>query len=69
MQALKNAKESNPLARWWIKAIACDVRKGLRENVQGKWAGDADLDDGELEKCRADYQNGKEFARLLGFRD
>ena len=69
MQALKKAHEGNPFGRWWIKADACDVRKGLRESVKGKWAGDADLDDGELENCRADYQNRKEFARLLGLRD
>ena len=71
MKALKSAHESNPCGRWWIKADACDVRncKGLRESVKGKWAGDGDLDDGELEKCRAKYQNRKEFARLLGLKD
>lgn len=69
MQALKNAHESNPFGRWWIKADACDVRKGLRESVKEKWAGDADLDDGELKNLRAEYQNRKEFARLLGLRD
>lgn len=69
MQALKKAHEGHPFGRWWIKADACDVRKGLRESVKGKWAGDADLDDGELENCRADYRNRKEFARLLGLRD
>ena len=69
VQALKSAHETNPLGRWWIKADACDARKGLRESVKGKWAGDEDLDDGELEKCRAEYQNRKEFARLVGLMD
>ena len=69
MQALKRAHESNPCGRWWIKADACDDRKGLRESVKGKWAGDEDLDDGELEKCRTEYQNWEEFPRLLGLKD
>ena len=68
VQALKNAHESNPCGRWWVKADACDVRKGLRESVKGKWAGDEDLNDGELENCRAEYQNRKEFATLLGLK-
>ena len=38
MQALKKAKQSIPDSRWWIKAYACDVRKGLRESMQGIWA-------------------------------
>lgn len=41
----------------------------MRESVKGKWAGDEDLNDGELENCRAEYQNRKEFARLLGLKD
>lgn len=67
VKALKNAHESNPCGRWWIKADACDVCKGLRESVKGKWAGD--LNDGELENCRSEYQSRKEFARLLGLKD
>ena len=69
MQALKNAHKCNPCGRWWIKADACDVCKGLRESVTGKWAGDEDLDDGELEKRWAEYQKQKEFARLLALKD
>lgn len=41
----------------------------MRESVKGKWDGDEDLNDGELENCRAEYQNRKEFARLLGLKD
>ena len=33
------------------------------------WGGDENLDDGELETCRAEYQNRKEFARLLVLKD
>ena len=69
MQALNNAYESNPCGRWWIKADACDVRQDLRESVKGKWTGDENLDDGELDNCRAEYQNRKKFARLLGLKD
>ena len=49
MQALEKAKQSNPEGRWWIKADACDVRKGLRESMRGVWAGDKDVDDGSLQ--------------------
>lgn len=37
IEALKQAAASNPKGRWWIKADACDVRKGLRESVHGTW--------------------------------
>lgn len=69
VKALKNVHESNPCGRWWIKADALDVRKSLRESVKGKWAGYEDLNDGELENCRTEYQSQKEFARLLGLKD
>lgn len=66
---IKECQKNNPSERWWIKADACDVRKGLRESVTGKWSGDADLDDAELKNWRAEYQNRKEFARLFGLKD
>ena len=47
MEALGEAKQSNPNGRWWIKVDACDVRKGLRESMRGIWDGDEDLEDGE----------------------
>ena len=48
VEALKKAKECNPQGRCWIKADACDVRKGLRESMRGIWAGDEDMGDGSL---------------------
>ena len=38
-EALKQAKNSTPEGRWWIKANGCDVRKGLRESMRGIWSG------------------------------
>lgn len=59
-------KAHSPGKRWWIKADACDLRKGLRESVKGKWAGDEDLGDGELENLRKDYDQRRVFVRSLG---
>lgn len=56
VEALKQAKETNPQGRWWIKADACDVRKGLRESMHGTWAGDEDLGDGSLQALYVDYK-------------
>ena len=39
-----------------MKADACDIRKGLRESVAGKWAGDEDLGDKTLEELFAEYR-------------
>ena len=50
-------KHSNPQGRWWIKADACDVRKGLRESMHGTWSGDQDLGDGTLQRSYADYKD------------
>ena len=52
--------------RWWIKADACDLRKGLRESVKGKWAGDEDLGDGVLESLQKEYEQRRAFVRSLG---
>ena len=59
-------KAHSPGKRWWIKADACDLRKGLRESVKGKWGGDEDLGDGKLEKLKQEYDQRREFARSLG---
>jgi hypothetical protein len=57
VEALKKAASSNPVGRWWIKADACDVRKGLRESVCGTWAGDEDLGDGYLQDLYNKYKD------------
>ena len=66
MEALKQAKETNPQGRWWIKADACDVRKGLRESMRGTWAGDEDLGDGSLQALYADYKARCVFVKSVG---
>lgn len=55
VEALKKAKDCNPQGKWWIKAEACDVRKGLRESMRGIWAGDEDMGDGSLQALYAEY--------------
>ena len=54
-EALEIGKKSNPHGRWWIKADACDVRKGLRESMVGKCAGDEDLRDKSLQSLFNEY--------------
>ena len=54
MGALKQAVDSNHSGRWWIKADAFDVRKGLRESTRGMWSGDGDLGDQSLQTLYAD---------------
>ena len=66
MQALKKAKESIPDGRWWIKADACDVRKGLRESMRGIWAGDEDLGDGSLQVLFDGYKARCTFVKSIG---
>lgn len=66
MEALKKAKESNPQGRWWIKADACDVRKGLRESMRGIWAGDEDLGDGSLQALYNEYKGRCSFVKKVG---
>ena len=65
MEALKQAVDSNPSGRWWIKADAFDVRKGLRETTRGTWSGDEDLGDGSLQTLYADYKNRCLFVKKL----
>lgn len=66
MQALEKAKQSNPEGRWWIKAEACDVRKGLRESMRGIWAGDGDLGDGSLQALPESYKERCVFVKSIG---
>ena len=64
-EALETAKKSNPQGRWWIKADACDVRKGLRESMIGKWAGDEDLGDKALQSLFAEYTSRCKLVKAL----
>lgn len=56
--------------RWWIKADACDLRKGLRdESMRHEWAGDSDLGDGKLQALYQDYMARRTFYSGLGLKD
>lgn len=63
---MKKVCNSNYGIRWWIKVDVCDLWKGLRELVKGKWVGDEDLGDGVMERLNVEYDFRKEFLRLLG---
>ena len=65
MEAVKQALDSNPSGRWWIKADAFDVGKGLRESTRGTWSGDEDLGDGSLQTLYADYKTRCLFVKKL----
>ena len=52
-----------------MKADACDIRKGLRESVAGKWAGDEDLGDKTLEELFAEYRKRCAFVKNLEIRN
>lgn len=54
---MKAAQRSNPSGRWWIKADACDVQKGLMESLKGEWSGDEDLGSKELAKLHNEYRS------------
>ena len=57
MATLDEAVRILPEATWWIKADGVDVMSGLRESVNLKWHGDADLNDGSVQKMHAAYLN------------
>ena len=67
--ALKKIRDSNKNGRWWIKADACDMRRGLRESMRHEWAGDSDLGDGELEALYQEYMNKRGFYSGLGIKE
>ena len=48
---MKKAHNSNCGTRRWIKTDACELRKGFRESVKGKWA----EGDGIIERRKAEY--------------
>ncbi|XP_072045460.1 uncharacterized protein [Amphiura filiformis] len=55
VEALKKLKNANPDGKFWLKADGTDIKRGLQESMTGKWNGDVDLLDGELEKKRKEY--------------
>ena len=65
MQVLQKAKENNCRARWWIKADACDLRKGLRESMRGIWEGDEDFGDDSVQQMYGEYNSRRAFVKSL----
>ena len=66
MEVLKRAQKSNPKSRWWIKADATDMQKGLRESVKREWTGDVDLGDGKKEALHKEYMEKVRLINGLG---
>ena len=69
MEALKKAHEANQNGRWFIKADVTDMKMGLRESIQGKWTGNCDLGNGELQKSKQKYDEHLVWIRGLGLKD
>ena len=69
MATLDEAVRILPEATWWIKADGVDVVSGLRESVNLKWRGDADLNDGSVQKMHAAYLNRLDFISKIGLGD
>ena len=75
---IEKVVKSYPSGRFWIKADACDIKKGLWESVRHKWSGECDLGDGALQVLYKSYlkeeilqaklvfqREGKIFVRIL----
>lgn len=69
MKALKTAHKNNKGGRWWIKADATDVNKGLRESMKNVWSGDVDFRDGSVKKMHDEYLQQLRFVRNIGLKD
>ena len=69
ISVLESAAKSNPNAWFWIKADGVDVVKGLCESTRGVWAGDIDLNDGQLKRLYEDLQNEKKWINGIGLKD
>ncbi len=65
-EILETIAQKNPGGRFWIKADACDVNKGLRESMQHKWSGDTDLGDGSLQELYDKYLDRRKAYESLG---
>ena len=44
----------------------CDLRSGLMESVRLEWAGDVDLDDGQLQRMYSAYIQRLTFVQGIG---
>ncbi|OWF38671.1 hypothetical protein KP79_PYT23083 [Mizuhopecten yessoensis] len=55
--AVKSITETNPNGRFWLKLDGTDVKESLQHSVKNIWNGDVDLNDGQLELLRDEYQS------------
>ena len=62
----KAASTSNDTTWWWIKGDGCDVVKGLCESVSGKWSGDVDLNDGQMNRLYQKFQQQVQWVDGIG---
>ena len=69
MGALKKAKQAIPDGRWYIKVDATDIKLGLRESMQGKWSGDVDLGNKELQSLKKSYDERCAWIKELGVKN
>lgn len=66
MAILNEAVRLLPDAVWWLKTDGVDVVSGISESVRLEWSGDANLNDGEVQKVRAAYLNRLKFIENIG---
>lgn len=59
----------NPSARWWIKGDGTDVIKGLWQSSTGEWSGDADLNDGEVNRQFTKFCQRNERINAVGMQE
>ena len=66
---MQQAKLTHPQGRWWIKADACDISRGLRESVMHEWSGDVDMGDGKVQEMHQSYTNKLKFINAMSLVD
>ena len=63
---LDEAVKLFPNVNWWIKADGVDVVSGLGESVGGKWNGDVDLNNRNVQQMYTTYTHQLSFVSELG---
>ena len=69
MTLLRRAAAEQPRGDWWIKADSCDLSAGLMESVEGKWRGDVDLNDGQVNQLYKSYLERQQLCSRFGLKE
>lgn len=63
--AIDVLKESNPDGRFWIKLDGTDIKESLLHSVRDEWNGDVNLNNGQLETLRKEYETRVEWIKSV----